>query len=155
FLIGSVLLGQGQRADARKAVEKSNEISQAYLPTVERLVDLDIADKQYAPAMDRVQKLIDKNPKLASPWGLRAKIYLAQQDFTHAEPDVLKAIELDPKLEVAYRLLAELYVTSNRQEEAIAKLTAFVADNKGAPAVPALMQLAMIQEQLKRFDAAR
>jgi tetratricopeptide (TPR) repeat protein len=105
--------------------------------------------------MDRVQKVIDKDPKLASPWGLRAKIYLAQQDFTHAEPDLLKAIELDPKLEAAYQLLAELYVASNRQEEAIAKLTAFVENNKGAPAVPALMQLAMIQERLKHFDAAR
>jgi tetratricopeptide (TPR) repeat protein len=155
FLIGSVLLGQGKQADARKAFEKSNEISPDYLPAVERLVDLDIADKQYAAAMDRVQKLIDKDPKLAQPWDLRAKVYLAQQDFAHAEPDLLKAIELDPKLELAYQLLAELYVTSNRQEEAIAKLTAFVENNKGASAAPALMQLGMIQGRLKHFDAAR
>src|SRR5262249_868525 len=39
-----------------------------------------------------------------------------------------------------------------RQEEAIAKLSAFVEKNK---TVPALMQLAMIHEQLKHFDAAR
>jgi tetratricopeptide (TPR) repeat protein len=155
FLIGSVLLRQGKQADARKAFEKSNGISPDYLPAVERLVDLDIVDKQYAPAMDRVQKLIDKDPKLASLWGLRAKIYLAQQDFTRAEPDLLKAIELDPKLEVAYQFLAQLYVASNRQKEAIAKLTAFVENNKGAAAVPALMQLATIQERLKHFDAAR
>jgi tetratricopeptide (TPR) repeat protein len=155
FLIGSVLLGQGKQADARKAFEKSNEISPDHLPAVERLVDLDLVDKQYAAAMDRVQKVIDKDPKLASPWGLRAKIYLAQQDFTHAEPDLLKAIELDPKLEPAYQLLAQLYVASNRQEEAIAKLTAFVENNKGAPAAPALIQLATIQERLKHFDAAR
>src|SRR5262249_51558260 len=154
-LIGSVLLAQGKQADARKAFEKSNEISSDYLPAVERLVDLDLVDKQYAAAMDRGQKGIDKDPKLASPWGLRAKIYLAQRDFTHAEPDLLKAIELDPKLEPAYQLLAQLYVASNRQEEAIAKLTAFVENNKGAPAAPALMQLATIQERLKHFDAAR
>src|SRR5262245_20843515 len=155
FLVGSVLLGQGKQADARKAFEKSNEVSPDYLPAVEMLVDLDIADKQYAPAIDRVQKVIDKDPKLAQPWALRAKIYLAQQDFAHAEPDLLKAIDLNPKLEPAYRLLAELYVASNRQEEAIAKLTAFVENNKGAQAAPALLQLATIQEQLKHFDAAR
>src|SRR5215475_12780579 len=62
FLIGSVLLAQGQQADSRKAFEKSNEISPNYLPAVERLVDLDIIDKQYAPAIARVQKLIDKDP---------------------------------------------------------------------------------------------
>jgi len=155
FLIGSVLLGQRQQADARKAFEKSNEISPDYLPTVERLVDLDIADKQYAAAMDRVQKVIDKDPKLAQPWAHRAKIYLAQQDFAHAESDLLKAIELDPKLEPAYQLLAQLYVASNRQEEAIAKLTAFVENNKEAPAAPALLQLGIINGQLKHFDAAR
>jgi tetratricopeptide (TPR) repeat protein len=155
FLIGSVLLGQGKQADARKAFEKSNEISPDYLPAVERLVDLDLADKQYPAAIDRVQKVIDKDPKLAQPWALKAKIYLAQRDFAHAEPDLLKAIELDPKLEPAYQLLAELYVASNRQEEAIAKLTAFVANNKSAQAVPALMQLGMINEQMKHFEAAR
>jgi tetratricopeptide (TPR) repeat protein len=155
FLIGSVLLAQGKQADARKAFEKSNEISPDYLPAVERLVDFDLADKQYAAAMDRVQKVIDKDPKLAQPWALKAKIYLAQRDFAHAEPDLLKAIDLNPKLEPAYQLLAQLYVASNRQEEAIAKLTTFVENNKGAQAAPALLQLAMIQEQLKHFDAAR
>src|SRR5262245_15271627 len=134
FLAGSILLAQG------------------HLPAIERLVDLDIAAKQYAPAMDRVQKLTDKDPKRAQPWALRGKIYLAQQDFTHAEPDLLKAIELDPKLEPAYLLLAQLYVASNRAEEAIARLTAFVEKNK---TVPALMQLAVINEQLKNFATAR
>jgi tetratricopeptide (TPR) repeat protein len=152
FLLGNALLRQGQQAEARKAFEKSHEISPDYLPAVERLMDLDIATQQYAPAMNRVQKLIDKDPKLAQPWALRAKIYLAQRDFMHAEPDLLKAIDLDPKLEPAYELLAQLYVASNRSEEAIAKLTAFVEQNK---TVPALMQLAMINEQLKHFDAAR
>jgi tetratricopeptide (TPR) repeat protein len=155
FLVGSVLLAQGKLADARKAFEKSNEISPDYLPAVERLVDLDLADKQYAAAIDRVQKVIDKDPKLAQPWALRAKIYLVQRDFAHAEPDLLKAIDLNPKLEPAYQLLAQLYVASNRQDEAIAKLTAFAENNKSPQAVPALMQLGMINEQMKRFDAAR
>jgi hypothetical protein len=38
-------------------------------------------------------------------WALRGKIYLAQRDFTHAEPDLLKATELDANLEPAYILL--------------------------------------------------
>jgi tetratricopeptide (TPR) repeat protein len=155
FLTGSILLGQGQQQEARQAFEKSAEISPDYLPATERLVDLDLAAKQYAAAIERVQKFIEKDPKQAQPWALRGKIYLAQRDFTHAEPDLLKAIELDPKLEPGYLLLAQLYVASNRQEEAIAKLTAFVENNKSAQAAPALMQLAVINEQLKNFAAAR
>ena len=92
---------------------------------------------------------------MAQAWALRGKIYFAQRDFTHAEPDLLKAIELDPKLEPAYLLLGQLYVASNRQQEAIAKLSAFVEKNKTVQTVPAMMQLAMIQEQLKNFTAAR
>jgi tetratricopeptide (TPR) repeat protein len=155
FLAGSILLSQGKQEEARKAFEKSAEISPDYLPATERLVDLDLAAKQYATAIERVQKFIEKDPKQAQAWALRGKIYLAQRDFTHAEPDLLKAIELDPKLEPAYLLLAQLYVASNRQEEAIAKLTAFVENNKSAQAAPAFMQLAMINEQLKNFPAAR
>jgi tetratricopeptide (TPR) repeat protein len=152
FLTGSILLGQGQQQDARQAFEKSVEISPDYLPAIERLVDLDIAAKQYAPAMDQVQKLIDKDPKQAQPWALRGKIYGAQGDFTHAEADLLKAIELDPNLVPAYLLLAQLYIATNRQQQAVEKLNESIDKNKNASA---LMLLAMLQDQLKHFDAAR
>ena len=152
FLVGSILSAQGQQAEARKAFERSIEISPDYLPPIERLVDLNLAEKQYATALARAEKQIDKNPKLAQAWALRGKIYLVQQDFTHAETDLLKAVDLDPNLEPAYLLLAQLYVASNRQQEAIAKLSAFLEKNK---TVPAMIQLGLIQEQLKNFAAAR
>ena len=152
FLIGRMLLQRGQQPDARNAFEKSIQISPDYLPAMEMLVDLDIATKQYALALARVQTYIDKDPKRAQFLGLRGKIYLAQEDFTHAEADLLKAIELEPKLELAYMLLAQLYVGSNRQDQAIEKLNALIEKNK---TVPALMQLAAIHERLKNFAAAR
>ena len=96
-----------------------------------------------------------RTPKLAQAWALRGKIYFAQRDFAHAEADLLKAVELDPKLEPAYLLLGQLYVASNRQQEAIAKLSAFVEKNKTVQTIPAMMQLAMIQDQLKNFTASR
>src|SRR5262249_13130251 len=150
-----ILLAQGQQSDARKAFERSIEIGPDYLPPIEKLVDLDIVDKHYDAALARVEKQIEKNPNLAQLWGLKGKILSAQRDFTHAEADLLKAVELDPKLEAAYVLLAQIYVASNRQEEAIAKLSAFVEKNKTAQAVPAMMQLAQIQIQQKNFAAAR
>jgi tetratricopeptide (TPR) repeat protein len=153
FLIGSILLAQRQPAEARKAFEKAVEISPDYLPATERLVDLDLAEQQHAVALARVQKLIEDHPQSAQLWALRGKIYLAQRDFTHAEPDLLKAIEVDPKLEPAYLLLAQLYVVSNKQDQAIAKLNAFVEKNNKD--LPTLTLLALIQTQLKHFDAAR
>jgi tetratricopeptide (TPR) repeat protein len=152
FAAGSILLAQGQRPQARKEFERSAAISQDYLPAIEALVNLDLADNQYAAALERVQHQIDKHAAIAQLWGLRAKIYFAQQDLTRAEADLLKAIELDPKLEPAYLLLAQLYASSNRHEQAIARLNGFIKTNK---TVPALLQLARIHEQVKNFPAAR
>jgi tetratricopeptide (TPR) repeat protein len=151
FLIGMIQLGKGQQPDAREAFERSIEVSSDYLPALEKLVDLDITDKQYASALDRMQKQIDRNPKVAQLWAIRGKIYLAQRNFTAAETDLSMAIELDSALESAYIMLAGLYVGSNRQEQAIERLTAFTDKNKD---VPALMQLATIHEQMKHYDIA-
>src|SRR4029077_5581057 len=118
---------------------------------------LDIAQQQYPAAMARVQKLLYNDPKAQDPktallWALRGKIYLAQRDFTHAEPDLSKAIELDPNLGPAYMLQVQLYLASNKQDEAIAKLSALIEKNNDPRA---LMLLALIQTSLKHFDAAR
>jgi tetratricopeptide (TPR) repeat protein len=156
FLVGSILLAQRQPAEARQAFEKSLEISPDFLPATEQLVNMDLADQQYASALDRVQKLIDKDPKQAQAWAIRGKVYLAQRDFVRAEPDLLKAIELDPTLEPAYLLLTQLYLATNRQDQAIEKLNGFLKENKDqAKTVPALLQLAMLQESLKHLSDAR
>ena len=52
----------------------------------------------------------------------------------------------------AYLLQAQLYLASNKQDEAIAKLSALVEKNNDPRA---LMLLALIQTSLKHFDAAR
>jgi tetratricopeptide (TPR) repeat protein len=152
FLIGTIRLAQRQPSQAREAFEKSLAIAPDFLPAAEMLVDLDIAEKQFAAGIDRIQKLFDRNSDRASLWALRAKLYLAQQDTNRAEQDLLKAIELDPKLTPAYLLLAQLYVVSNRQEQAIDRLNSSLKNNENASA---LLLLASIHERMKNFSSAR
>jgi len=149
---GKILVALGRPTEAREAFEKSVSIAPDFVPGVEALVDSDLAGKQYGPALARVQPLIDKDPKNALAWAVRGKIYLAQQDVQHAEQDLKKAIDLDAKLEPATLLLAQLYLSTNRTEQAIETLNAYVATNK---TLPALMQLAGIHERLKQFDKSR
>ena len=151
FLIGMILSSQQKLPEARASIEQALKIAPDYLPAFERLVDLDIAEKKYDDAIDLLQKQIDKKPDNAQLLGIRAKVYLAQKDFPHAEADLVKAIQLDPKLERAYLMLAELYLSSNRQDQAIEKLNAFVEKNKD---IPSLMLLAAIHDQMKQHDAA-
>lgn len=152
FLIGSVRLIQGQRAEARQAFQNALSISSGYLPAVEMLVDLDIGEKQYSSGMDLVQKQIAQHSDRASLWALRAKLYFAQQDLTKAEGDLLKAIELDSNLTPAYLLLAQLYVASNREQEAIKRLNVATEKSKSSST---LLLLASIYERTKDYSSAR
>ena len=152
MLIGMVLEQQKERTDARRAFEKSLEISPDYLPSLQQLVDLDISEAQYATATDRVNKQIQNNQKVAQLWVLQAKIYLAQQDINQAKPALLKAIDLDPSLRTAQLLLAQIYLAQNKHQQAIEALTTFVNKTND---VAALMQIGLIQNELKHFDAAR
>jgi tetratricopeptide (TPR) repeat protein len=151
-LIGTILLRQRQTREARAAFTRATEISPEFLLALEMLVDLDIAEGQPAAALARVQNQLDKNSSRAELWALRGKIHLAKFDFSRAEPDLLKAIELDPKLQSVYVLLSQLYVATNRQEQAIERLKASIAESKS---LPPLLLLASIQEELKNFAAAR
>ena len=69
FFIGTILLQQGKQPEARAAFEKSVAASPDYLPAAERLVDLDVADKQYAAALDRMQTLHRQGPQAGAAVG--------------------------------------------------------------------------------------
>ena len=179
FAIGSVLLQEGKPREAREAFEASLKLSPNFLPSVEQLVDLDLTAKLGQAAMDRVQKLIDSNPRSALLWVLKGKIYVAKvfselreasqtntdrtrelqlsdvpsttEAVSQAEAALLKAIDLDPSLPSAYQLLAKLYVWSNKQQEALKSLSTLAAKTNNAAI---FTQIGVIQEQLHDYAAA-
>lgn len=152
YMLGTLLAAQRDIPNARKSFEKSLQVSSDYLPAVESLINLDIADQQYAVALDRAQRQIEKDSTRALAWAIRGKVYFAQKDFERAEADLLKAIELEPKLEAAHLVLAQLYAISNREDRAIERLNSYIAETKS---IAALMQLGMVYEQVKNYPAAR
>jgi len=152
YLTGIVLARQGKPDEARKAFTQSLELLPDYLLAVEQLVNLDIADKQYATALDRVKQQMDKHPKAGQPWLLQAEIHTAQKDWDTAQTDLLKAIELDPGLGNAYVMLAQVYVAANKPQQAVAELTSYVSKTND---VSALMRLGIIQQGLTNYAAAR
>ena len=157
LLLGNLLVRQRRWAEARQAFEKCLELAPTYLTALERIVDVDVADKQYEPALARLRQQMEKNPKAPEPWLLVAKVHLAQAitlmaqasanrpaaaaaeplrfadvpgtqpEADQAEQALLKAIELDPNVQTAYLLLAQLYVLAGKQQQALARLDALIA----------------------------
>src|SRR5262249_2013986 len=122
------------------------------LPALDQLVELDILDKHFQTALDRVRPHVEKNPKAPDLRFLQAKIYVAQSDTAQAEKVLLQTIQIDPSFRQAYMLLAQIYVGSNKYEQALDNLQKILSRNPKD--VGALMQVGMIHERLGKFSEA-
>jgi tetratricopeptide (TPR) repeat protein len=153
FLTGLILVQQNKKDEARQAFGKTLELAPGYLPALEGLVNLDLADKQFPAALQRVEELAAKSPKLAGPQLLLAKIFLAQNDSAKAEAALQKAIDLQPDSPTAYFLLARLYLRTNQHQKALANLNLIAAKNPKD--VSALVLIAVIHDGQKEYEPAR
>jgi len=152
FLIGMLFARRNQSRDAQMAFEESLRIAPAYLPALEQLAGLYVAENRVAEAIKRVQAEIEKHPSNAGLWCLEAKIDMDAQDFPRAEKALLKAKDLDGNFETARLLLATSYAAQHKYQEALNELIRFAAKSN-SPA--AFMQIGLIQTELKQFAAAR
>jgi exosortase C (VPDSG-CTERM-specific) len=181
LVLGTVLVKQHRNDEARLSFQRALDISTNFFPALEQLVDLDLAEKQPGRAIQRVQAQIQSNPKAAELWLLLAKAHTAKaesyvppavdsstgkpvpklnlsevpaasQDVVEAETALLKAIKINPGLRNSYFMLASLYVESNRQQQALERLYAFLSSTNDASA---RMQVGIIQDRLKNYPAAK
>ena len=152
LLTGMVLAGQRKISEARAAFEKCQTLAPDYLPAVEQLINLDLAEHKYADATALAEAQISRTPKAAEPWEILAKIEVAQTNLTQAETALLKAIEVNPDLPSPYLLLAQVYFRGTNYQPALQKLNALVARTNDAAA---FLQIGAIHEELKHFEEAR
>jgi tetratricopeptide (TPR) repeat protein len=153
MLLGTALLQQKDNAGARVEFDQALKLAPDYLPALEQAVNLDLMEKQYAGAQQRVQQQIGQNPKAAALQLLLASVMVARGDTNQAESALLKAIELQPDSQQAYLMLAQLYTAANQNQKALADLQAALAKNpKDASA---LMLMGMTYSAQKDYGNAR
>src|SRR5208282_4750662 len=102
-------------------------------------------EKQYATAMNRVEKQLEKDTKAPEPHLLEAKIYLAQSNTNQAEAVLLKAIQSQPDFRGAYLLLAQLYIASQQHQKALADLDQMLVQKPKD--ISAMMLMGMIYSE--------
>jgi tetratricopeptide (TPR) repeat protein len=153
LLRGAALLQQNDKAAARQAFERALQLAPGQPTALEQLVDLDLSEKQFDTAMQRLSGEVQKAPKRVDLQIMMAKVFLAQGKRDQAEVTLQKASALDPTNQGAYLLLAQLYSDTNQKDKALAELDAAMAKNPKN--VPALMLAANIYSASKDYkDAA-
>jgi tetratricopeptide (TPR) repeat protein len=153
FRLGLILRQQNKADEARLAFGKALELSPGNLPSLDQLVELRIAKKDFEGAMQTIQPELQKTPAPAGAHFLEGKIYAAQGEFSRAEAALIKALELDPNFSSAYELLISSYVAANQLSDAVKELQAFLSKNPNNPR--ALMTLAVIYDRMKDYPHAR
>ena len=153
LLLGTAFLQQKKNTEARMEFDHALELAPDYLPALEQAVNLDLMEKQYAAAQQRVQQQAGQNPKAAALQLLLAKVLVARGDTNQAESVLLKAIELQPDSQLAYLMLAQLYTAANQNQKALADLQAALAKNPKD--VAALMLMGITYSAEKDYKDAR
>jgi Flp pilus assembly protein TadD len=153
YLVGIGLLSQGNRAEARKTLEASLELSPGFLDPLVQLVQMSLLDKQPDVALALARKQVALVSASAPHQMLLAGVYLSRREPGPAEGAYLKAIELDPKMSEPYRMLAALYAQTNRYDQALTRLGEALKARPNDTA--ALMLTGVIYEQKGDIPKAR
>ena len=139
--------------EARQAFEKAAELAPDNLWLVDQLVELDLLDKHFDSARQRIRRQFQKNPDLPAPHFLEGKVLIAEGKWDLAAAELHKTLQLDPNFSSAYDLLIQAYVATNKLPLAVSQLQAELA--KMPNDTTALMTLALVYERMKDFPKAR
>ena len=153
YLLGNASVQLNRGAEARKSFEKSRALAPNYYPPFERLVELDVREKKYSDALERLQPEIQKHPKVAALLVLQAKVYEATTNRVQCEASLRKAMEVDPESMAAPLMLARILTADGRAPEALGSLRQTLVKKPGDTGV--LMQIGMLEHAVGNPGGAR
>ena len=151
--LGLTLRQAKRNGEARQAFEKVVELAPDSLWPVEQLVELDLLEKHFDAARQRVRHQFQKTPDSPAAHFFEGKILAAEEKWDLAEAELQKTLQLDPNFSNAYGLLVQAYVSTNKLPQALAQLEAQLTKNPND--VPALTTLALLYERTNDFAKAR
>ncbi len=154
FLSGLNFRQQNRNAEARRAFQRASLLTTNDLRTASELIDLDLLEKNYPAAFQRVQEFLLRHPRSPPAKLIEARIFLAQTNLNEAEAALQKAIEWEPNFGAAYELLAQTYLAGNKLPEALQQLAQVTEKNPRN--VSALMKMAtLLDKQGESAKAAK
>src|SRR5438034_525589 len=124
-------LRQAKKTDeARQAFEKAAQLAPNNLFPVDQLVDLDLLDKHFDAARQRIRRQFQKTPDLPAAHFFEGKILAAEGKWDSAEAELQKTLQLDPNFSSAYDLLAQSYFATNKLPQAVSQLQGLLSKDR-------------------------
>jgi tetratricopeptide (TPR) repeat protein len=152
-VLGLTLRQAKRYAEARQAFEKAAQLAPDDLAVFNQLVDLDLLDKHFDVARQRIRRQFQKSPNLPAGHYWEGKILAAEGKWDAAEAELQKTIQLDPNFSNAYDLLVQTYLATNKLPQAVSQLEGLLSKNPNN--TPALMTLGLIYDRMNDFPKER
>jgi tetratricopeptide (TPR) repeat protein len=147
---GLLKIDEGKFDEARELFEKSLAITPTAVEPTTALVKSWLAQKQWQPAVKRLDAMLATQPVNATLYNLKAECQLIGNDLAGAEDSLKKAIEVNPKWWLPYRTLASLRLAQKDPAGAQKFLEAGIAAADKSPMLR--MELALLHEREGRID---
>lgn len=139
--------------EARQAFEKAAQLIPTNLFPFDQLIELDLQDKNFDAARQRIQRQFQKDPNVPAAHYFNGKVLAAEGKWDAAEAELQKTLQLDPNFVPACDLLAKTYVAANKLPQAVSQLQALLSKNPNN--TPTLMTLALVYDEMKDYPRAR
>ena len=113
YYTGLALQGENQLKESIQAFEQALERSPNATEPLIALAKSYLAMQKPAPALVRVQQVIDNNPEHFLAVNLAGEIHLTQKRYSDAEKAFTQAIESKPEWSIPYKNLAKIRIAEN------------------------------------------
>ena len=137
---------------ARAAYERALELSPGLLDAVSGLTYLDLAARDTASAIKRLEAELVKQPTNPNLFALLARSYNVAGDTANEEQALRKSVAVDPGFTTGYNMLAVLFLRQKRLDEARAEFEGIA--QRDPSNVPARTMLGILLAQQGKQDEA-
>ena len=146
------LLAEGKKGEAISLLESGYKKVKDNFRILELLVTLDVSQKSFDAAENKVRSAIVESGEVADLYMLLTKVQLLSKKRDEAKENALHANAIKPGWNEPYLVLADIYVAKNQKQKTIDVLKRGLLEIKYDPKIS--LRLAKIYEKLGEFDAA-
>lgn len=152
--LGSLFVSRNDPVAARSAFTKALSLASGSPEALAGLVGLDLASKNEAAAIGRLEARLREAPDDARAWFLAAHTYFSLKDLARTENALRKTIELNPANLRAFAMLGAVYGAQGKMDEAMLQFEAWAVRQPRSIAAQTMVAM-LLERQNKQAESQK